>query len=296
MSGQSTESSTLSSSASGIGAPARISRAIWFIERHFDGEINLDDVAAIAGISRFHMSRVFAMATGISISRYIRGRRLSEAARRLAAGAPDILAVALDAGYNSHEAFTRAFRDQFGLTPNAFREASLSLIQLTEPLKMDETLLTGLEPPRVAEGKALLIAGSSERYAPDTTAGIPAQWQRFAPHIGHIPGEVGWVTYGVLCNPGEGGTIDYICGVEVSDVARLPETFARVEIPPRRYAVFTHRGHISGIRRTWFSIMSSGLRDSGYLPAGYPEFERYGEDFNPATGNGSVEIWIPIQS
>ena len=53
--------------------------------------------------------------------RYVRGRRLTEAAKALSNGAPDILSVALDAGYGSHEAFTRAFRDEFGVTPETIR-------------------------------------------------------------------------------------------------------------------------------------------------------------------------------
>src|SRR5579864_3296772 len=98
-----------------------VGKALWFIESHSSSELSLDDVAAKAGVSRFHMTRAFAAATGWSIMRYLRGRRLTEAARTLAYGAPDILGVALDAGYSSHEAFTRAFRDQFGMTPEAIR-------------------------------------------------------------------------------------------------------------------------------------------------------------------------------
>lgn len=71
----------------------------------------------------------------------MRGRRLTEAARSLACGAPDILAVALDAGYGSHEAFTRAFRDRFGPTPETIRaQGNLNEIEPMEPIKMDETL------------------------------------------------------------------------------------------------------------------------------------------------------------
>ncbi|MGE5157753.1 MAG: helix-turn-helix domain-containing protein [Gemmatimonas sp.] len=65
------------------------------------------------------MVRAFAAATGFSVMRYVRARRLSEAARALARGAPDILSLALEADYGSHEAFTRAFRDHFGMTPEA---------------------------------------------------------------------------------------------------------------------------------------------------------------------------------
>ncbi len=150
-------------------------KALWFIESHFAQELTLDDVAYAAGVSRYHMSRVFGIATGYSIQRYVRCRRLTEAARILAGGAPDILAVALDAGYGSHEAFTRAFRDQFGLTPEALRaRGNLDNIELTEPIKMDETLLTNLEPPRFENLKALLIAGLGERYTSETCAGAVA--------------------------------------------------------------------------------------------------------------------------
>src|SRR5262245_13840586 len=98
-----------------------IARALWFVESHFAQEITLDDVAAVAGVSRYHLSRTFSLATGTGLMAYVRARRLSEAAKSLAAGAPDILAVALDCGYGSHEAFSRAFREQFDLTPEAVR-------------------------------------------------------------------------------------------------------------------------------------------------------------------------------
>ncbi len=99
-----------------------IARAIWFIESHFAEDISLDDIAAAAGLSRYHLSRVFGLSAGRSISAYIRGRRLSGAALDLANGTSGILEVALEAGYGSHEAFTRAFREQFGVTPESIRK------------------------------------------------------------------------------------------------------------------------------------------------------------------------------
>ena len=273
-----------------------VARALWFVESNFTQEITLDDVARAGGVSRYHMARVFAIATGRSIMRYVRGRRLTEAARTLADGAPDILAVALDAGYNSHEAFTRAFRDQFGLTPEALRaRANLDKIELTEPIKMDETLLTKLEAPRVTDSGTLLIAGLGAHYTSETVAGIPGQWQRFAPHIGHIPGQVGNVAYGVICNSDDAGNIEYIAGVEVSEFSLVPADWSRVRIPPQRYAVFTHRGHISGIRRTWLTIFNQGLQEAGLVHTDGPEFERYDERFDPKSGMGEVEIWIPVR-
>ena len=271
-------------------------KALWFIESHFREEIDLQAIADAAGVSRYHLSRVFGLATGWSIMQYVRGRRLTEAARALVNGAPDILAVALEVGYDSHEGFTRAFRDQFDRTPEAVRgQGNLENLKLTEAIKMDESLLTHLQPPRFENGKTLLIAGLSERYNSETSASIPEQWQRFVPHLGHIPGQIGRTAFGVLCNSDDAGNTEYISGVEVSDFARVPAEFSRLRIPEQRYAVFTHRDHVSTVRRVWFTIFNKWLPASGYRLAEAPEFERYGEEFDGATGNGGFEIWIPIK-
>ncbi|MGH8285951.1 MAG: AraC family transcriptional regulator [Steroidobacteraceae bacterium] len=272
-------------------------KALWFVESHFARDLALEDIASAGGVSRYYMSRAFGIATGRSIMRYVRGRRLTEAARSLANGAPDILAVALEAGYGSHEAFTRAFRDQFGLTPEMIRaQGHLGNIELVEPIKMDETLIANLEPPRFESGKALLMAGLGERYTCETSAGIPAQWQRFLPHLGKIPGQVGRAAYGVRCNFDDAGNFDYLCGVEVSDFSRLPADWSRLRIPERRYAVFSHRDHISAIRSTWNTIWNKWLPESGHEAADAPDFERYDEKFDSATGMGGVEIWVPIKT
>src|SRR5882757_9736227 len=156
-------------------------KALWFIESHLADALTLDEIAGVAGISRFHMVRAFAAATGFSVMRYVRARRLSEAARALADGAPDILSLALDADYGSHEAFTRAFRDHFGITPEAVRScARIDHIKLQEPIQMDSTIIDNLQPPRFETGKALLVAGIGERINHENNgAGIPNQWNRF---------------------------------------------------------------------------------------------------------------------
>ena len=226
---------------------------------------------------------------------YVRQRRLTEAARTLANGAPDILNIALHAGYNSHEAFTRAFHDHFGITPEALRaQGNLSNIKLTEPIRMDQTVLTKLDAPRIENGKAMLIAGMGRRYNNETCAAIPAQWQEFSQHLGRIRAQVGTAAFGVLCNGDDAGYIDYICGVQVSGFSKIPDNWTRLEIPEQRYAVFLHRDHISTIRRTWFTIFNTWLQKSEYKAADGPEFELYRETFNPPTGLGDVEIWVPI--
>jgi AraC family transcriptional regulator len=274
-----------------------VAKALWLIEHRSASDLSLDEIAHLCGVSRFYMSRAFVLATGHSVMRYLRARRLTEAARALAAGAPDILAVALDAGYGSHEAFTRAFRDHFGMTPEAVRgRRHLDNLAIVEAIRMDGKLLVDLAPPRFENGKALLVAGLAARYTFGSTEGIPAQWQRFEQYLGHIPGQVGDTKFGVCCNPDDAGHFDYVAGVEVTGFAEPPDEFARVRIPAQRYAVFSHREHIAGIRGTIYTIWNKWLPESGHQVADAPNFERYGPDFDPRTGAGVVEIWVPIKA
>jgi AraC family transcriptional regulator len=271
-------------------------KALWFIESHLSSELTLDEISGMAGVSRCHMVRAFAAATGFSVMRYVRARRLSEAARALASGAPDILSLALDADYGSHEAFTRAFRDHFGLTPETVRSlARIDDLQLQEPIQMDSSFIENLGPPRFETGKPLLVAGIGERYNLENGAGIPSQWQRFHQVMGDIPHRIGKAAYGVCCNGDDAGNFDYVAGVEVSDFSDLPRPFFRVRIPEQRFAVFTHRDHISTIRRTINTIWNQWLPASGLKVADAPNFERYDEKFDPVTGNGGLEIWVPVK-
>jgi AraC family transcriptional regulator len=273
-----------------------VGRALWYIESHFAEAISLEQIAAGCDVSRFHMSRAFGLATGLSVMRYLRGRRLTEAARALSLGAPDILIVALDAGYGSHEAFTRAFRDQFGVTPEAVRQrGDLTNLELMEPMKMHQTA-TALEQPRRETGEPLLIVGLRERCSDGNVAGIPMQWQRFGPHIAAILGRIGGKAYGVCCAFDDSGHFDYICGVAVSGLADMPPDLVSVRIPARDYLVFRHSGHVSGIHATWQAIMGSWLPGSGFRMVNAPNFERYSEDFDAEKGLGDVEIWIPIEA
>src|SRR5882672_2923817 len=256
-------------------------KALWYIESHLAAPLTLDDVAGVAGVSRFHLVRAFATATGFSVMRYVRARRLSKAAQALAAGAPDILSLALDADYSSHEAFTRACLDR---------------LKLVEPIVMDSTLLDNLRPPRFETGKPFLVSGIAERCTHENSgAGIPNLWHQLHQTVDHIPARIGKLAYGVCCNGDDAGNFDYVAGVEVADFSDLPREFSRVRIPEQKYAVFTHAEHISTIRRTHNTIWNHWLPVSGFKAADAPSFERYDEQFDPATGNGGLEIWIPVR-
>jgi AraC family transcriptional regulator len=273
-----------------------VDRAIWYIEAHSDANPSLDDIASNACVSKHYLLRAFSAATGLSIMRYVRARRLSQAAQHLANGSPNILALAIESGYASHEAFTRAFRDQFALTPEAVRaQGHVRNLQLQEPVAMSSELRS-IEAPRFEVSKVLLIAGLAQRYEGIAAgAGIPAQWQRFARHLGSIPGQVSEVAYGVCYNTDDEGGMDYLAGVEVRDFTSLPEGLAHLRIPATKYAVFLHRQHISMIRGTWNAIWNEWLPKSGHEAADAPIIERYDQRFDPQSGNGEVELWVPIQ-
>ncbi len=167
--------------------------------------------------------------------------------------------------------------------------------------KMKALSVAGLEAPRFEDGKALLIAGLRKRYAPREMNGIPAQWQSFVPHIGKIAGQVGYTAYGVCWQAGDDGTIEYLTGVEVSGFLGVPDNFTVASLPATKYAVFPHREHVMKLRDTIDAIFHKWLPQSGHEACGDVKdtpafFERYSEEFNPQTGMGGMEVWIPLKS
>ena len=273
-----------------------IQKALWFIESHSKDVLTLDDVARGCNVSPFHLTRAFAATTGRSLMRYVRARRLSEAARQLANGATDILYVALDAGYGSHEAFTRAFRELFALTPEQVRaQGHLNNIPLVEAIAMNTTPIPTLAAPRFETLGQTLFAGLVERYDCQSPMGIPAQWQRFQPYLGNISNQVGDAAYGVCYNFDADGNFDYMCAVSVKNATDLPAEFQTLPTTEQRYVVFRHADHVASIRATYSAIWSQWFPTSQYQAAQAPTLERYGPEFNSRTGQGGLEIWIAIE-
>src|SRR5690606_5731944 len=100
------------------------------------------------------------------------------------------------------------------------------------------------------------IAGHNKRYSRDTSAGIPDQWDQFAPLIGKIPGQVGSISYGVTWNTEPDCSFNYLTGVEIADPSQLPEEFNSLRIASRRYVIFRHTGHVSRLPATFETIWS----------------------------------------
>lgn len=150
--------------------------------------------------------------------------------------------------------------------------------------------------PRFQNGHAALLSGI-RRYHLFThaTTDIPLQWLEFnelrkpTDNIA-IQSDV---SYGLVCGSDEQG-FEYMCAVEVPSFDGLNETMGRLKLYDRPYIVFMHTGHISTIKNTWNNVWQ-WLAGSSYKSAHAPPFERYDERFNALTGDGVVELWIPIE-
>ena len=265
-------------------------RALWYIESHFAENPSLAVIAGVVGLSPFHLSRLFQLSTGTSVVRYLRGRRLTDAAHQLAAGADGILEVAIAAGYASHAAFTRAFSDQFGRSPEQVREQGLAGMALVEALKLIDTSTPCAIQPRREYRGALRVAGIGARHTAATVASIPSQWQRLDEAYG-LGAEI---AYGVCGNNDAEGGFDYIAGVEIRAGASVPAGWQAISIAPREYLVAWHTGHISAIRSTWLWLLNDYLPASGLTLADAPDLERYDARFDDRSGHGGVEIWLPL--
>jgi AraC family transcriptional regulator len=273
-------------------------KAAWIIERNIDRPLTLASLADACEVSRSHLSHAFVAAAGTPVVAYLRGRRLSHAAQTLAKGAPDILAVALEAGYNSHEAFTRAFRDQFGATPETVRERGT-----TEGLALTRAYehpfeTRRLPPPRVVNEPRILVVGMRGHFPQGpSTNGIPALWQRFAPLMELIPDIRPGMPVGVTMDTDEECGFDYLAALEVTKFGDAPKEVEKLEIAARAYAVFDHLRHIAKLPETYRAIWDEALPELGRKVAhAAPMLERHKPAFDPRTGEGGVEVWIPLEA
>ena len=275
---------------------ALVERVLWQIEMRLDQPVSLEDLAVASAVSPFHLSRSFRSATGLAPMTYLRARRLSVAARRLAAGRQDILQVALDAQYTSHEAFTRAFAGYFGLLPSSVRDArSITGLQMMEPIKMKKDMIVDVPAPRIEERAGFSVVGMGMDCTFEDVAQIPQVWGRFAARAEEIEEPVAGVGYGLCCPGDERGHFRYVAGIESKASAVVPEGMEAVAVPNAKYAVFTHSGHISDLPKTVYTIWNKTMPEAGLSPSGGVELEIYDQRFDAQTGRGSVEIWIPVE-
>lgn len=154
----------------------------------------------------------------------------------------------------------------------------------------------GLNKPRYLSEPKRVIAGIKRHYTPATRADIPEQWSEFVPQGARIRSIDGSTYFGVCWNVTSDCQFDYLTGVEVSHEAEVSPEFSTIQLEPRRYAVFPHTGHVSTIGQSIDAIWTKWVPDCGLkIPGNAPCLERYSSEFNPVTGMGGMDIWIPLE-
>lgn len=270
-------------------------KALFIIERNLTSALTLASIAENCDTSRFHLAHAFGESTGLSVMDYVRTRRLTEAARALASGASNILDVALGASYSSHEAFSRAFKAQFGKTPEEVRsDKSVAGLSIVDALRHLEHPHVKISDPGLETTGELLFVGQSEVIAYRDTQKIAGQWQRFmSGSCAEIEHKKPTIPVGVTMQDEEGG-MSYVCAAEVTRFGRIPRGLTKVTLAPSTYLVFEHQGHVTELDQTYAAIWDEWLPSSGRNPDNAPSFQRHNPTFDPRTGSGGVTIWIPI--
>ena len=272
---------------------ALLDKIIWHIETDLGrDDLSIEGLARNCAVSPFHMCRVFRQTAGLSIMSYVRGRRLSRAAEAVAGGEHTLLGIALDAGYGSHEAFTRAFSTYFGVLPTTVRKArSLETLTLLEPFQMMKDMIVDVAKPQIRNRPAFRVVGLSAACTFEDTSAIPALWSGFNAREDTVDNAVAGTSYGVCYDTDEAGRFRYLAGAEATGQT---DGMDHVDIPAARYAVFAHKGHISDLPKTVYTIWNQSLPDLDLTPQESPNFEVYDARFDPETGRGVVEVWIPV--
>jgi AraC family transcriptional regulator len=281
-----------------------------WIEQHLDDPLSVETIAARANLSPYHFSRLFSAAMGRGVMAHVRGRRLVRAAQRLVAD-PDLRLVdlAFECGFDSQEAFTRAFTRLFGVAPGRFRRGfSVTPIEGQYPMTMpDDVAVAVTRLPDLVALDAFTVAGPSARFDEETKAQIPQLWSKLMgalPFKGQAPS---WTTYGVVWNVDRAeGSFDYMAGVgvaegatDIDDDAALPLGFAAKRIAASSYAVF--RIVLNGgavhpqIKRAMALIWGELVPASGLTVADRPDFERYDSEFAPTKKGAVIDFYLPVE-
>jgi predicted transcriptional regulator YdeE/AraC-like DNA-binding protein len=289
-----------------------IQRAVDYIENHLHEEFTVDSVARAAGLSRWHFQVIFSAIVGDTLKEYIRKRRLTAAAIALGKTDERIITLALDAGFESHEAFTRAFRTMFGLTPAACRKAGPKSVLIRHKPKITRAYLNHLYQditmkPVIKELAPMHIAGFGGRFisaiSPDANnfTVIPKLWGDYMKHRAVLENRLSPTDYGVVICLGEKDRKShpdemlYIAGTAVTDVKHLPKGMISAAIPTGKYAVFTHRGPVENIRHTVNYIYASWLPKFGRKLRDAPHLEVYDERFKLGHADSELDVCVPVE-
>ena len=274
---------------------ANLNRTISYIEEHLLDEIDYAKLGEIAGCSAYHYQRMFTYMAGVSLSEYVRRRRMSLAAVDLQSG-EKIIDVALKYGYQSPTAFNRAFQTIHGIAPSMIKNEGVS-VKSYSPLRFTMTV-KGVEEMnyRIEKRDSFRIVGVSmpmHREIEKNFVEVPQMWDRVAAD-GTLPKIVGMMNTdmkGVLgvcaCNDAE--QWKYYIAVASTEDVEAP--FEEYEVPAATWAVFKGEGTGTSIQELERRIVTEWLPSSGYEYGDAPDIEVY---LSPDPANAVYEVWIPV--
>lgn len=281
----------------------QLNLAMQYIEENIMEDIDCASIARIACCSEYHFKRIFSFLAGMPISEYIRKRKLSYAVNLLKTSNKKVIDIAILLGYESGEAFTKAFNTLHNVSPSEARRNSVTL-KVFPPMTFQLTIQGGnIMNYRIEELGEFKIAGVGKRGTL-VYNGVNTQ---ISDMISHLKPE-DFVELKQLCNMHpdgilnvstnfsdnreDGSELDQYIGVATT--LSVPERWNTLRVEALTWAVFTCIGKFPDeLQNTWARIYSEWLPTSGYEVIQGPEM-LWNE--SPDTNNPDYksEIWIPV--
>lgn len=277
-----------------------MNKALKYIESNLEEDIKSDDIAKEACSSKFHFLRVFNMLTGMTLGEYIRQRRLSLSVKDVIAHEMKIIDIAYKYGYETPEAFTKAFKKLHGLSPTKARKEGKTL-KAIPPISFQITVKgADIMNYKLVKKESFKVVGISKRVTSKNGENfkvIPKFWQdimedgRFD-ELHKNKKEFG--VMGLCLNfDREQEEFDYMIAVEGDCLESLEEVNV-VEIPECTWAVFESVGALpKSIQETWHRIFAEWFPATNYEHADAPEFEAY-LDGDTSSKDYKCEAWVPV--
>lgn len=243
----------------------RIATVVDHVQTHLDDELAPEALADLAGFSLHHFHRVFRGITGESVMGFIRRLRLERAAQRLRFGREPVTRVAFEAGYGSHEAFTRAFRARFGQAPSEYRRSAPARAAIDAEVRVEpERAVLALRHvgPYQACGGAWerLFGFAAQRGLDVSEPGLGLAYDD--PEI-TAPDRLRYDA----CLPLDPAALDAL--------GELPGALTRRVVAAGTYAVALHHGAFDSISETYVALLGGWLPRRGVELADEPVVERY---------------------
>ncbi len=285
-----------------------LEQAVIYIENNLGSDIKVEDVAKAAGYSYYHLNRQFAAILGESIGSYVKKRRLADASQKLLYTERKIIDIAMENGFDSSEAFSRAFKAIYQVSPQTYRRNRLDTL-IGGKQRLDTGLLDHLAGnvtvhPKIVELPEIKVAGlRGETTLRDNR--LRELWDRANVLYTQIPNRIPNGRAFGICEACVDNTLytmnddilfTEVAGTEVSSFQGLTEPFVKKVIPGGRYAVFTHCGTLRMLSQTFEYIWGTWFLNTKEEMDWREDFELYDERFlgydHP---NSQVDLYIPVR-